>query len=399
MVSRGERNAASARADAGTTVGVEEEFLLVDAASRDVVARASATLRRARQGAPLAAGAALQPELAGTQVEAATGVCTDLDDLRVQLGLGRRRLAEAAAAEGARLISTGTPVLPDSRPVVGAVGESSRYQRIADTYAGAIPDYQACGCHVHVGVPDRDTAVAVVNHLRPWLPTLLALSVNSPFDYGRDSGYGSWRIVSLSRFPTAGVPPWYADAAAYDEQLGRLVESGMLVDTSMTFWLARPSYRLPTVEVRAADAATTVGEAVLHAGLTRALVRSALADLDRGQEATPVPDPLLAAALWSASRYGLQGPGVDPFEERRVSATTLLRELLAWVAPELEETGDLGTVRRLLADVLREGTGATRQRRAATGGPAAVVDMLAEQTLLDGEHVPRRATGPAAASA
>jgi carboxylate-amine ligase len=381
------------------TVGVEEEFLLVDPVSRNVVARASATLHRARQGAPPATGAVLQPELAGTQVEAATGVCTRLDDLRDPLGRGRRRLAEAAAAEGARLVSTGTPVLPSIRPVVSAVGDSSRYQRIADTYAGVIPDYQACGCHVHVGVPDRETAIAVVNHLRPWLPSLLALSVNSPFDYGRDSGYGSWRIVSLSRFPTAGVPPWYDSAAAYDQQLARLVECGMLVDTSMTFWLARPSARLPTVEVRAADAATTVGEAVLHAGLARALVRSALAELERGREAVPVADPLLAAALWSASRYGLQGPGVHPFEERRVSATTLLRELLVRVAPELEETGDLGMVRRLLADVLRDGTGATRQRRAAVAGPEAVVDMLAEQTLLGGEGAPRPATGPAAASA
>ncbi len=376
----GQDRAAALRVEAGRTIGVEEEFLVADAVSRNTVPRAGEVLARASRGLALAAGATLQAELAGSQVEAATGVCVELDALRAQLVSGRRRLAEAAQAEGLLLTSTGSPVLPHKRPTTSTLGDSERFRRIADAYAGAIPDYQACGCHVHVGVPDRDTAVAVVNHLRLWLPALLSLSVNSPFDYGQDTGYGSWRIIQLSRFPTAGVPPWCASASAYDDQLARLVDCGVLVDTAMTFWLARPSSRLPTVEIRAADAAITVDEAVLHAGVSRALVRTALAELERGREAPVVREPVLAAALWSAARYGLTGPAVHPLAERRAPATALLDELITWISPALEDTGDLALVRRLAASVVRGGAGASRQRRAAVAGPAAVVDMLAAHT-------------------
>jgi carboxylate-amine ligase len=223
-------------------------------------------------------------------------------------------------------------------------------------------------------------AVGVLNHLRPWLPTLLAVSVNSPFDQGRDSGYGSWRIQAQARFPGAGVPPWFASAAAYEQRLHRLVELGALADPGTTYWLARPSQRLPTVEIRAADAASTVDEAVLQAAIGRALVHTALAELDAGREAPQIDDQLCAAALWSAARYGLHGPGIHPWDERRVAATSLLEELLNRVRPALEEAGDLATVRRSVRRLGHDGTGAARQREAAVHGLPSVVDMLVRQT-------------------
>ncbi|MGA5699962.1 carboxylate-amine ligase [Peterkaempfera bronchialis] len=364
---------------AGWTVGVEEEFLLVDPDTRCGVPLAAAVLERAG-GLPAPAGdAAVHLELLASQVESATGVCTRLDELTRQLTAGRRRLAEAARAEGARLVSSGTPVLHG--PV--GVAPGGRFRRIADAYAGVMSDYQSCGCHVHVGVPDRDTAVAVVNHLRPWLPTLLALSVNSPYDRGRESGCASWRAVEQSRFPGGGVPPWFPSAAAYDAALDRLVECGVLMDRAMTFWLARPSSHLPTVEIRAADAAIGVPEAVLQAALSRALVRTALAELAAGREAPPpggADGQLSAAALWAAARHGLSGPGVDPLLARQVPAPRLVERLLDLVAPELEETGDLAAARAAAARLLRVGTGAVRQCRAGGAGPAAVVDMLIEET-------------------
>ncbi|GAA4612240.1 glutamate--cysteine ligase [Actinoallomurus liliacearum] len=364
--------------DDGVTVGVEEEFLLVDAETPRTVPRAAAVLARTPEpGVDLTPGGGLYGELLTAQVEAATGTCTTLDALRGQLCDGRRRLAAAADAEGARLISSGTAVLPgDAIPV--APGE--RFAKIADRYAGVVADYQACGCHVHTGVADRETAVAVVNHLRPWLPTLVALAGNSPFDHGRDSGYQSWRMLDQARFPGSGVPPWFPSAPAYDRQVARLVEAGALIDERMSFWLARPSPRLPTVEVRAGDAAATVDEAVLQAALVRALIRTALSDLRRGREAPAVDDQLCAAATWSAARYGLDGPGVHPVEERAVPATRLLREMLDRVRPALEASGDLARVRAVLAWLARHGSGALRQRAAAAYGLGAVVDVLAEQT-------------------
>jgi carboxylate-amine ligase len=359
----------------GRTLGVEEEFLLVDPVTRRTAPHAAAVLARAVKAS--LPELIFQAEMAATQIESATGVCVDLRSLRRQLVEARACLAAAAYAEGLRLVSAGNPVLT-RRAVPLMPGE--HYARISEILAGAVAGYESCGCHVHVGVPDRELAVGVLNHLRPWLPTLVALSVNSPFDQGRDSGYGSWRIQAQARFPGGGVPPWFASAAAYDRTLHRLIELGVLADTGTTFWLARPSHRLPTVEVRAADAAPTVDEAVLQAALARALVRTALGDLAEGREALPVKERLCTVALWSAARYGLTGTGIHPLEERRVGARHLLEELLRRVRPALEETGDLAIVRTLVRKLADNGTGAARQRTAAVHGLRNVVDMLVRQT-------------------
>ncbi|TDV44315.1 carboxylate-amine ligase [Actinophytocola oryzae] len=367
----------------GAAMGVEEEFLLLAPDSGLPVARAAAVLDRASSVAAHAPDATLHAELLGTQVEAATGRCTSLADLRTQLLDGRRRLAGAARAEGALLVSCGAPVLGD-HPQATAQGE--RFALIARTYAGIVADYQACGCHVHVGVPDRDTAVAVVNHLRRWLPTLLALSANSPFERGRDTGYASWRTIVQQRFPGGGVPPHCRSAEAYGSLVARLVDCGVLVDERMTFWMARPSAHLPTVELRAADAVGTVTDAVLQAALSRALVRTALAELAAGREAPALDDQILAAGVWNAARYGIGGPGVHPVRERPVPATSLLDELLAWVTPALEDSGDLVDVRDAVTEVVTGGTGTDHQRRAARDGPLAVVHLLAQRTQL-ADHI------------
>lgn len=357
------------------TVGVEEEFLLVDSVSGGTVAGAAAVLDRLR--AEEGAGAGFHRELLSTQVESVTGVCTRLGELRRQLAGGRAALAASARAEGLRLVASGTAVLPSPDP---PASEGERFTRITDRYAAVVHGYQCCGCHVHVGVPDRETGVAVLNHLAPWLPTLLALSVNSPFQQGRDTGYASWRMVEQTRFPGSGITPCFRSAAEYDRRLARLVECGALIDERMTFWLARLSPRYPTVEVRVADVGGRVDDAVLQAALTRALVGHALAELAAGREAPPLNEQLCAAAVWSAARYGLDGPGVDLRREHPVPASLLLRELLGLVRPFLEENGDLAEVRSALGLLAEEGTGASRQRRAAAVDLRAVVHMLAEQT-------------------
>ncbi|GAB2957753.1 carboxylate-amine ligase [Saccharothrix stipae] len=345
------------------TLGVEEEFLLVDPSTRRPVARAADVVARVRDLPP---GAHVHRELSGVQVELATGVCAGLEELRDQLVAGRRALAEAAGAEGLWLVASGSPPLADPRPAL-SVGE--RFERIEAIYRAQVRDYQCCGCHVHVGVPDRETAVHVVNHLRPWLPTLLALGGNSPFDRDRDTGYASWRMMHQAPFPGSGVPPFCRTADEHDARVARLVDCGALVDANQTFWLARPSQRYPTVEVRAADTAATVDDALLQAALTNALV-----DTARFAGAAPEPDEqVLAAAVWSAARHGLSGPGVDPFTARQVPAVELVEALLEHVSDALGDDREL--VRALVRGVLENGTGAQRQLRA--GSPEAAVDLLA----------------------
>lgn len=319
------------------TVGVEEEFLLVDTASGRTTLRADAVLARVRDTELTR----FHAEFAGTQVEAATGPCTGVAALGEALALARKTLLAAAEEAGVGLLARGTPIKPSTHPVVA---EGPRFQRVLKAYAGVVGDYEACGCHVHVGVPDRETAVAVVNHVRPWLPTLLALSANSP-----DRGYASWRMVLQSRFPGSGVPPVFADAADYDAHVARMVACGTLVDEAQSFWLVRLSPKLPTVEFRAADVGAEVDDAVLQAALSRALVQTAHQDLLAGREAPPVRDDVCAAAVWTASRYGLDGAAVDPWRECRVPATALLEDLVKHVTPALEERAELRLVHELVS--------------------------------------------------
>ncbi|AXB42401.1 carboxylate-amine ligase [Amycolatopsis albispora] len=339
------------------TMGVEEEFLLADAGTGAAAPVAEEVLRAASNDV-------VRRELRPTQIEVATGVCHTAGALAAELSAGRELVAKAAATAGAVPLATGTPggwSLP-SHPARG------RARTITERYRGVVGDYEACGCHVHVGVPGKETAVAVLNHVGPWLPSLLALSVNSPFHNGLDTGYGSWRMVQQSRFPGSGIAPWFSGHQAYEREVSRLVDCGVLVDADMSFWLLRLSGKFPTVEFRTADTAGTAGEALLQALLCRALVTRALAELDAGREARPCSPQVAAAAVWAAARYGLAGEGVDVRAARPKPAGVLVAELLAEVAPALEEHGDLPLVHQLVEWVWHHGTGADRQReRGLTG--------------------------------
>ncbi|WP_143343147.1 carboxylate-amine ligase, partial [Crossiella equi] len=171
---------------------------------------------------------------------------------------------------------------------------------------GALDDEQVCcACHVHLGIADRDQAVKVSNHLRPWLPTLIALSGNSPLWAGRDTGYASWRTITWHRWPVSGPPPVFASAAHYDDVVGELIESGAVLDRAGVYWDIRPSTHVPTLEIRVADTGATVADTVLLTALLRAAGTTVLRD-----PASPPPaaDPvLLRAACWRAARDGLDG--------------------------------------------------------------------------------------------
>lgn len=366
-------------ADGPPTMGVEEEFLLVNPRTGHASPCAEPVLARHRHHGPLPDGVRVHRELRLTQLEAATGVCTTADELRHQLTAARRVLAGAAAAEDCALLAVGTPVGPG--PATQPPAGTGRYAEIDAAYGAVVADYDACGCHVHVGVPDPDTAVAVVNHLGRWLPTLLALSANSPFDHGRDTGYESWRMVLQSRFPGSGVAPCFRGHAEYRRAVETLVGCGALIDADQTFWLARPSGRFPTVEFRVADTALTVDHAVLQALLSRALVRRALTDLAEGREAEPLSPQVAAAAVWAAARHGLAGQLVDAAEETRRPAWTLVDELLTHVRAPLEESGDLAEVRKLVDAVRTDGTGAAQQRAVAGHETAAAVRWLTAATV------------------
>ncbi|MGW0246586.1 carboxylate-amine ligase [Nocardia goodfellowii] len=362
------------------TVGVEEEFVLTDTETRRVVRRAETVLAGAKGSIPAGSGV-IEAEISPAQVEIASPVCTDLPTLRSELLRLRTETARAAQEHGCRLIASGTAVLGNAGPP--PFFDKSRYHRIAERFGPLVDQLGTCSCHVHIGVPDRDEAIQVVNHLRPWLPTLLALSVNSPFWDGRDTGYQSWRTPLWARWPAAGPPPYLSSAEEYKSVVEGLRRTGAIIDEAMVHWYVRPSSHLPTVEVRIADVAPTVEEAVVMAALVRALVGTALIAIRAGRPAPQVHDHVLGAACWQAARYGLTSavPGnSDPSHPIRGVA-----ELLAHVRGVLEEFDDVGMVRTAVRALQRAGTGADRQRASyrRRGRLEDVIDDLAAQALFD----------------
>ena len=363
------------RAAGAITLGVEEEFVLLDPSTGAAVL-AGPELVRMLGGEP-----GVQQELMRFQVETATGVCTSLDDLGRELIRLRRLAADAAAQLGCRLVASG--VAPYRTPGLAAVTGQPRYRELARRYGPVVADAGTCACHVHVGVPSRDLGAQVLARLRPWLAALLAVTANSPIAGGHDTGWASWRYPIQSRWPTATPPEVWPDAAAYDTAVRRLIGEGAALDERNVYFLARLSPRYPTVEVRVADVCLDVGTAVLLAGLTRALVATALAEARRGTPAAAPPARQVAAALAAAARHGLAGAAADPVTGQAVDATTLRSRLLDHVRPALSDHGDTATVTGLLRRLDDRGTGADRQRALFTSAasPPAFITALARATL------------------
>src|SRR5919202_6860329 len=249
------------------TIGVEEEYQIVDAETRALQPGAKRILPVAQQ----ALGEQAQHELYLSQVESATPVCRTLADVRREVVRARRAVMEAATKEGHRIAAAGTH--PFSHWASQELTPKARYEGIALDYRQLADEAVIFGCHVHIGLGDREAAVQVMNRVRPWLAPLLALSVNSPFWLGSDTGYASFRTQLWGRFPMAGPPHLFASRAEHDALVRALVATGSIEDATKIYWDVRLPERVETIEFRVTDVCMTVDEAVMVAGLVRGLAR------------------------------------------------------------------------------------------------------------------------------
>lgn len=371
----GERVATAITPESTLTVGVEEEFLLVDPGtgeSRPVVDRVIAAM-------PGPLRCFTRMEFRANQFELASPVATELSQLRRHLIKTRRAASAAARSVGARLVATGVAPVAGPGPMIT---NEPRYAEMARHFGALANDPAVCGCHVHIGIPDRDLAVRVSNHLRLDLPTLQAMTANSPLHDGADTGYASWRSVVFARWPSVGPTPYFKDAAEYDDAIQRMIDAGVMMDPAMTYWYARLSATYPTIEIRVGDVCPTVGETVMLAGLVRGLVAHAIDEVRRGVLAPAVPDTVLTAAHGRAARDGLDGELLDTRRGVTRPAWRLIGELVGAARLALVRHGDGRILGRQLAKLCRHGNGATRQRRvlARTGDPRAVIADLIRQT-------------------
>jgi YbdK family carboxylate-amine ligase len=344
-------------ASAGGTFGVEEEFHLVDPVTYRLTrspALAEAVMRHE-------SGRHLHAEITTTQLESATDVCRSLSDLRAELVTTRAEAAGAAARAGVRILAASTHPFDSWHDQ--DITPAPRYTAMVDRWAGLAVQQDIVGCHVHVGVPDLETAVAIMDRARPYLPVLLAMTGSSPFHDGVDTGHASYRTMWWSRWPTTGPPEYLGSAERFHEVVTGLVASGVVADASHLYWDLRPSYHLPTLEFRLADVCTEVDDVVLHAALVRSLVRVLAGRTERG-EACPRPRAeLLRAARWRAARHGLEGELFDALACELVPARVAVRRLLGELREDLRDHDEWDVVVELVERLFVRGTSATRQRR------------------------------------
>ncbi len=345
------------------TLGVEEELLLVNPddgrprSTGEQVVREAAQ-RRSRRGVD----PGLPPidhEFKAEQAEIGSIPTVSAAELTDDLRRLRRELASAAAGAGVQVAAVATSpqkVRPTASP-------DQRYRSMVDEFGLLARQQLTCGQHVHISVESRAEGVAVLDRIAPWLPVITAISVNSPFWQGQDSGYSSYRTVTWGLWPTAGPSAGFGDEKGYEAAISDLISSGAALDDGMIYFDARLSAHYPTVEIRVADVCTAVDDAVLVAVLCRALVDTAAAGWRNGGVATLFRSELLRAASWRAARYGLSGDLLDPISRKPVPAFDLLGTMVDWLEPALTDNGDLTLMRDGLERLRRNGTGADEQRK------------------------------------
>lgn len=359
--------------------GIEEELLLVDSygapapCASDLLARCAAT-------DDLLAGTVLQHEFFQAQVEVATPPLRILADAAAHLRSGRESLASAGAELGVSPLAVATPVLAaPSGPFV----EQERFARIAQHYAGLSSESLMCALHVHVEVADRVEGVAVLDRVRPWLPLLVAISANSPFWHGRDTGFATWRSQLWRMWPSSGPHEVFGDVAAYDALIVRLLRDQAILDVGLLNLEVRMSARYPTVEFRVADVCTSLDDTLLIAAVARGLTETAAREASDGIEPAQWRVDSLRSAGWRAGRFGVSDRLVDPVSGLPVPAATAFSTLLDHVRDALDDAGDLAHVTAGLERITRDGGGADHQRLAAGADTdlQAAVDDLRRRTI------------------
>ena len=341
------------------TLGVEEEFLVVDAETLELVPRSDELLPEAR----VELGDEVTPELNLCQIEVGTPVCTSLDEVHGHLVRLRQGLATAGDRVGLGVTAMASHPFSSWRHQQVDLS-NERYSRMDDTYQIVARQQVICGCHVHVGIADPDLAVAVMNRVRPWMPALLALSGNSPYWQGFDTGFASYRLQVWQRWPTSGMPPDLADRQEYDELVEALEAVDAIEDSTFLYWYARPSARYPTLEFRVCDVLLDVDETVAIAGLIRSLAWTCAAQEEIGPPSDTPPQEVMEASTWRAARYGLSDSLVSPITNSAEPAAVVIGELLDFVAEGLEFHGDTERVTSSVKRILERGNGAARQRAA-----------------------------------
>jgi carboxylate-amine ligase len=342
------------------TVGVEEEFAILDPRTLELTPRYEEMCAAADADSKLRA--AIAGELISSEIEIISGAGSDLHDALARQREHRRGLFALAASQGVALGATGTHPWADYReqPII----DTEHYHRVEEGLKYVAWRNNTFSLHVHVGVRDIDRAVRICDRLRPVLPALLAISANSPYLDGRDSGLHSARTQSFTKsFPRCGIPDAFGGWAAYREYIEFLVRTNSIVEFTQVWWSVRPHFRFGTVEVRICDVQGTAQESDALAALMVACIAQAARDVDEGVPFDDPPPRLIEENMWRAIRFGLDGRLIDLERAREYPAREAIERLASWTAPLRSELG--------LEPSFPERNGAQRQQQMIEAGASA----------------------------
>jgi glutamate---cysteine ligase / carboxylate-amine ligase len=367
------------------SLGIEEEYLLVDRASRDLASdpppEMMSECQRRLEGRVV-------PEFLRAQIEVGTSVCRTLPEARSELAMLRRSVAEIAKGYGLAPIAAATH--PFAQWLLQKTTARERYIALARDLQGPARRLVICGMHVHVGLEDPELRIDLMGQVAYFLPHLLALSTSSPFWAGEDSGLKSYRIAAFDEMPRTGLPELFDSWGEFQRHLNVLVRAGLIEDGSKLWWDIRPSVRFPTLEMRVADVCTRLDDGIAIAALYRCLLRMLWRLKRNNQRWRRYAAMLVNENRWRAQRYGFDEGLVDFGKGQIVAYAELLEEMIQLTAED-QEAFDCRREVEEAREILKRGTSAHRQlatyHAALSAGAGkhealqAVVDMLIAETL------------------
>ncbi|WP_374633124.1 carboxylate-amine ligase [Ferrovibrio sp.] len=337
------------------TIGLEEEYLLVDRDSGALAVQPPAAMLAECE---TLVGGQVNPEFLQCQIEVATAVCQDMAEARAELVRLRGTVAAVAGRHGLAPIAAGTH--PFARWADQRHTDRPRYDALANDLAGVARRLVICGLHVHVGIEDEDLRIDLMNQISYFLPHLLALSTSSPFWQGEETGLQSFRLSVFDSLPRTGLPERFESWGEYQRVVSRLVQAGLIEDATKLWWDIRPSARFPTLEMRVTDVCTRLDDAISIAALFRCLLAMLLRLKQRNQRWRIYANALIDENRWLAARYGIHGALVDFGKGERLAYAGLLEELIELVREEAVAMGCLAEVERARG-ILARGSSAHRQ--------------------------------------
>ena len=363
------------------TLGIEEEFQIVDPESRELRSHVAEILEEGR----MLVGEQVKPEMIQSQIEVGTGVCKNIQEARADITRLRSIIASLAEKNGLKIVAASTH--PISRWQEQEIFDDERYELLVQELQTVARSLLIFGVHVHVGVADRERQIHIMNASRYFLPHVLALSTSSPFWMGHNTGLKSYRSEIFKQFPRTDIPDHFDSYPGFQRYVELLIKTGCINDGKKIWWDCRPHPFFPTLEFRICDIPSRVDDTVAIAALFQAIVAKLYKLIDQNLGFRLYRRALIQENKWRAVRYGLEGKLIDFGKQKEVPVKDLIRELLDFVDDVLDDLGSRKEVEHIHT-ILERGTSADEQLRVyrETNDLKAVVDRLIELTR---ENVPR----------